>query len=57
MHKFLEKIKRLETRPCVINNFLNNEEVRLFKKLYEELPIEINNKRQKIINKIYSKIE
>ncbi len=51
MHKFLEKIKKLETRPRVINNFLNTEEVRLFKKLYEELPVEINNKRQKIIKK------
>ena len=51
MHKFLEKIKKLETRPRVINNFLNTEEVGLFKKLYEELPIEINNKRQKIIKK------
>ena len=51
MHKFLEKIKKLETRPRVINNFLNTEEVRLFKKLYEELPIEINNERQKIIKK------
>ena len=51
MHKFLEKIKKFETRPRVINNFLNTEEVKLFKKLYEELPIEINNKRQKIIKK------
>ena len=51
MHKFLEKIKKFETRPRVINNFLNTEEVRLFKKLYEELPIEINNERQKIIKK------
>jgi len=51
LHKFLEKIKKLETRPRVINNFLNKEEVKLFKKLYEELPIEINNKRQKIIKK------
>ena len=39
---------------CVINNFLNTEEVKLFKKLYEELPIEINNKRQKIIKKKWS---
>ncbi len=51
MHKFLEKIKKLETRPRVINNFLTTEEVRLFKKLYEELPIEINNERQKIVKK------
>ena len=54
MHKFLEKIKKLETRPFVINNFLNDKEVRLFKKLYEELPVEINNKRQKIIKKKWS---
>ena len=51
MHKFLEKIKKLETKPHVIKNFLNDEEVKLFKKLYEELPIEINNKRQKIVKK------
>ena len=51
MHKFLEKIKKLETKPRVIKNFLNDEEVKLFKKLYEELPIEINNKRQKIVKK------
>ena len=54
MHKFLEKIKKFETRPRVINNFLNTEEVKLFKQLYEELPIEINNKRQKIIKKKWS---
>ena len=54
MHKFLEKIKKFETRPRVINNFLNTEEVKLFKLLYEELPIEINNKRQKIIKKKWS---
>lgn len=51
MHKFLEKIKKLETKPRAIKNFLNDEEVKLFKKLYEELPIEINNKRQKIVKK------
>ena len=51
MHKFLEKIKKLETKPRAIKNFLNDKEVKLFKKLYEELPIEINNKRQKIVKK------
>ena len=51
MHKFLEKIKKFETKPRIIKNFLNDEEVKLFKKLYEELPIEINNKRQKIVKK------
>tara|TARA_A100001015_G_scaffold83051_1_gene92161 strand:+ start:1036 stop:1734 length:699 start_codon:yes stop_codon:yes gene_type:complete len=54
LHKFLEKIKKFETRPRVINNFLNTEEVKLFKQLYEKLPIEINNKRQKIIKKKWS---
>ena len=54
MHKFLEKIKKLENRPRIINNFLNTQEVKLFKQLYEELPIEINNKRQKIIKKKWS---
>ena len=51
MHKFLKEIKKLETKPRVIKNFLNNEEVKLFKKLYKELPIEINNKRQRIVKK------
>jgi len=51
LHKFLEKIKKLETKPRVIKNFLNDGEVKLFKKLYEELPIEINNKRQRIVKK------
>ena len=51
MHKFLEKIKKLETKPRVVKNFLNDEEVKLFKKLYKELPIEINNKRQRIVKK------
>tara|TARA_B100000963_G_C22590147_1_gene655087 strand:- start:872 stop:1570 length:699 start_codon:yes stop_codon:yes gene_type:complete len=54
LHKFLEKIKKLEAKPYVINNFLSNEEIKLFKKLYEELPIEIHNKRQKIVKKKWS---
>ena len=54
MHKFLEKIKKLEAKPYVVNKFLNNQEVKLFKRLYEELPIEIDNKRQKIVKKKWS---
>ena len=54
MHKFLEKIKKFETRPFVVSNFLNNEEIKLFKKLYNDLPIEINNERQKIVKKKWS---
>ena len=51
MHRFIEKIKEFEGKPFIVNNFLNEEEVNSFQNLYEELPIEINNKRQKIIKK------
>ena len=46
MHKFLEKIKNLEQKPFVIKNFISLDEVKLFQKLYNELPVEINNRRQ-----------
>ena len=51
MHKFIEKIKKNESKPFIVSNFLNKDEINLFQNLYEELPIEINNKRQKIIKK------
>ncbi len=51
MHKFLEKIKSFEQKPYVIKNFISLDEVKLFQKLYNELPVEINNRRQKIIKK------
>ena len=51
MHKFIENIKKFESKPFVVSNFLNKDEVKLFENLYEELPIEINNKRQKIVKK------
>ena len=54
MHKFIEKIKKFEEKPKVINNFINKEEIKIFKKLYEELPVEINNVRQQIIKKKWS---
>ena len=54
MHKFIEKIKKFETKPFIIKNFINSEEVKLFKELYCALPVEINNKRQKIIKKKWS---
>ena len=41
--------------PLLLNNFLNQDEVKLFQKLYTELPLEIDNKRQKIIKKKWSK--
>ena len=54
MHKFLDKIKSIESKPKIIKEFLNKKEIENFQKLYEKLPIEINNKRQKIIKKKWS---
>ena len=51
MHKFIENIKKFESKPFIVNNFLNKDEIKLFENLYRELPIEINNKRQKIVKK------
>ncbi len=54
MHKNIKKIKKNESKPFVVKNFLNSEEIKNFLKLYSELPVEINNKRQKIIKKKWS---
>ena len=55
MHKFIKKIKQLEEKPFIIKDFINSNEIENFIKLYKELPIEINNQRQKIIKKKWSK--
>ena len=54
MHKFVEKIKKIEAKPIIIKNFINKKEIENFQKLYVELPVEINNERQKIIKKKWS---
>ena len=54
MHKFIEKIKSIESIPLVVENFINKNEIKIFRELYTKLPIEINNKRQKIIKKKWS---
>ena len=51
MHKFIDKIKSFEEKPFVINNFVDEDEIKIFQSLYDKLPIEINNTRQKIIKK------
>ena len=51
MHKFIEKIKKLEQKPYVKEKFFNDSEIEQLVKLYFSLPIEINNKRQRIIKK------
>ena len=55
MHKLIDKIKKNEGAPFVVSNFLNQKEVELFQKLFTELPLEINNKKQKILKKKWSK--
>tara|TARA_B100001057_G_scaffold42495_1_gene38021 strand:- start:2875 stop:3573 length:699 start_codon:yes stop_codon:yes gene_type:complete len=54
LHKFIAEIKKLESKPLIIKNFLNNDEIKSFQYLYDTLPIEINNKRQQIIKKKWS---
>ena len=51
MHENLEKIKSLEGQPKIVKNFLNSKEIELFLKLYNELPITVNNLKQKVIKK------
>ena len=54
MHKFIDNIKRYESKPFIVNNFIDDGEIELFKELYRSLPIEINNQRQQIIKKKWS---
>ena len=51
MHKLIDRIKKYESKPFVVSNFIDKKELELFKKLYNELPLEINNKRQNIKKK------
>ncbi len=51
MHEYINEIKKFESKPFIVHNFFNEEEIKLLQKLYDDLPVEINNKRQKIIKK------
>jgi len=51
MHNELEKIKNLESHPKVIKNFISSGEIKQFLKLYEELPVAVNNLKQKVVKK------
>ena len=51
MHENLSKIKSLESTPRIIKNFISPEEINQFLKLYEELPVAVNNSKQKVIKK------
>ena len=51
MRHQISKIKKYESSSFVIKKFLTKIQVKKIQKLYKNLPIEINNKRQKIIKK------
>ncbi|MDC0426422.1 hypothetical protein OAM08_00330 [Pelagibacteraceae bacterium] len=51
MHENLDKIKSLEGSPRIIKNFINPHEIEQFLKLYSDLPITVNNLKQKVIKK------
>ena len=51
MHENLDIIKSLESPPKIIKNFLNKDEIEKFLKLYHELPVTVNNLKQKVIKK------
>ena len=45
MHKNLEKIKKLESPPKILKNFIAKKVAKI-SKLYENLPITVHNKKQ-----------
>ena len=51
MNEIIKKIKKLESAPKVIKGFFNENEIREFLKLYEELPVTVHNKKQNVIKK------
>ena len=51
MHQELKKIKKYEGKSFVIKKFLTNTQIRKIKIFYKNLPVEIDNKRQKIVKK------
>lgn len=51
IHKKIKFIKKFESKPFVIKNLITSKQVLAIKKLYTKLPLEINNRRQKIIKK------
>ena len=51
MHKQIEKIKQNEGKPKVLKKIFNEEEIEKIKKLYDELPITVHNKKQNVIKK------
>ncbi|MDB9796124.1 hypothetical protein OAB44_01855 [Pelagibacteraceae bacterium] len=55
MHHQVTKIKKYESNAFVIKKFLSKNQIKSIQILYKNLPVEINNKRQKIIKKKWAK--
>ena len=51
MRKEIDKIKKAESPPKVIKNLFNEEEIKDFLKLYNDLPTTVHNKKQNVIKK------
>ena len=47
MHSKIEEIKRLESKPRIIKNLFDKNQIEKFLELYERLPITVNNKKRR----------
>ena len=56
MHQKINQIKQNERSPLIIKNFLTKKQIKKIQDLYKILPVEINNRRQKIIKYLQSLI-
>ena len=51
MHKKKKKKKKSESKPKILKNVFNKDEINKFINLYNELPITVHNKKQNVIKK------
>ena len=55
MHKEIDKIKKLESSPKIIQNLFEKKEIEKFLDLYNKLPTTVHNKKQNVIKKRWLK--
>ena len=51
MNKKIDEIKKSESKPKILKNVFNKDEINKFINLYNELPITVHNKKQNVIKK------
>ena len=51
MHKKIDEIKKSESKPKILKNVFNKDEINKFINLYNELPVTVHNKKQNVIKK------